>query len=191
MTTPSDPGEPGQPGQRQPFEPMPAAPSLNEQELAGVTPAERPKSVDNAFMLWMIGAGLSLLSLIVSFTIGGDAIKDAARDSLRQSQGREPSQQDVDNLANASLIIGVIIGLLFIGLFVLFAYKMRAGRNWARITLTVLGGLSIVLTLIGVGGAGAIDLIVRLVQALLIVGAVYYMFRPDANNYFNAGRVRR
>lgn len=170
---------------------MPAAPALNEQELARTgTTATRPKAVDNAFMLWMVGAALSLISLIVAFTVGADEIDAAARESL-EAQGGSFTEQDVENIANASKIIGVVIGLAFIGLFVLFAYKMRAGRNWARITLSVLGGLSIVLTLIGVGSAGPVDLVVRLVQALLIVGAVYFMYRPESNNYFNAGAVRR
>jgi hypothetical protein len=188
MTTPS---EPGPEGQRQPYdEPMPAAPALNEQDLAPTAAVVRPKSVDNAFLLWMIGAGISLLSVIFVFTVGSDAIKDAARESLRNA-GRSFTEDDVTSLANATKVIGIVIGLIFIGLFVLFAYKMRAGRNWARITLTVLGALNIIFTLINIRSSGAINLIVSLIMAVLILVAVYFMFRPDANQYFAAGKARR
>jgi hypothetical protein len=168
---------------------MPTAPALNEQEIQPVV-AERPKSVDNAFLLWIIGAAISLLSVIFIFTVGADAITDSAREGLKNS-GRAYTEDDVKNLANATKIIGVVIGLLFVGLFVLFAYKMRAGRNWARIVLTVLGGLSIVFTLIGISSTDGLTLVVRLIQAVLTLVAIYFMFRPDANRYFAAGKVRR
>ncbi|MFL6140794.1 MAG: hypothetical protein ACJ72N_02845 [Labedaea sp.] len=168
---------------------MPTAPSLNEQEYQPV-PADRPKSVDNAFLLWLIGAGISLLGVIFVLTVGVDAITDSARESLKNS-GRPYTEEDVKNFANLSKIIGVVIGLLFVGLFVLFAYKMRAGRNWARILLTVLGGLSLVFTLLGISSTDGLTLVVRLIEAVLTLVAIYFMFRPEANRYFAAGRARR
>jgi hypothetical protein len=187
MTTPNEPGDPGQ---AKPFEPMPAAPALNEQELAPAVPVNRPKSVDNAWMLWMVGAAISLLSLIFIFTVDADAIADQARKTL-EGQGKTPTQKEIDDAANIFKITGVIFSLIFIGLFVLFAYKMRAGRNWARITLTVLGALSVVSTLFGLSSASGLHLVVALIQMVLILVAVYFMYRPDANQYFAAGKVRR
>ena len=169
---------------------MPAAPALNEQELAPAVPAERPKSVDNAWMLWMIGAGISLLSLIFIFTVDADAITDQARKTL-ENQNKSFTQQDVDDAASLFKITGVIFSLIFIGLFVLFAYKMRAARNWARITLTVLGALSVVSTLFGLSSASGLHLVVALIQMVLILVAVYFMYRPDANQYFAARKARR
>ena len=169
---------------------MPVAPALNEQELAPAVPADRPKTVDNAWNLWMIGAAISLLSLIFIFTIDSDAIAEQARKSL-EGQGKQPTQKEVDDAANLFKITGVIFSLLFIGLFVLFAYKMRAGRNWARITLTVLGGLSVVSTLFGLSSASGVHLVVALIQMVLILVAIYFMYRPDANQYFAASKARR
>src|SRR3982074_1136985 len=104
MTTPSEPGDPGQ---AKPFEPMPAAPALNEQDLAPAVPVNRPKSVDNAWMLWMIGAAISLLSLIFIFTVDAGAITDQARKSL-ETGGKHPTQKEVDDAANLFKITGVI-----------------------------------------------------------------------------------
>lgn len=160
---------------------MPAAPAVNEQELAGAPAVARPKSVDNAFLLWMIGAGIYLVFVIIGVST------DAARDSLERSLGRAPTDSEV----TGAKAFALILGLLFIGLFVLFAFLMRAGRNWARITLTVLGGISIVLNLLGIGNADALSVIITLLLILLIAGSIYLMYRPDANRYFAPGAAQR
>ena len=85
----------------------------------------------------------------------------------------------------------MIFSLIFIGLFVLFAYKMRAGRNWARITLTVLGALSVVSTLFGLSSASGLHLVIALIQMVLILVAIYFMYRPESNQYYAANKVRR
>lgn len=160
---------------------MPAAPAVNEQqELAGPAVA-RPKPVDNSFVLWLIGAGLYLVFVILGTATG------STREGLERSFGRPPTDAEV----NTAKIFGLVIGLAMIGLFVLFAFMMRAGRNWARITLTVLGGISIVLNLFGIRSAGALNLIITLVLVVLVAAAIYLMYRPESNNYFSAGRVRQ
>jgi hypothetical protein len=122
--------------------------------------------------------------------VGGDDITQAARDTL-QAQNRPFTEQDVDNAANAIKIFAIVVGLLFVGLYVLFVYKMRAGRNWARITLAILGGLNVVSILVGLSTAGGLSIVLGLAQAVVILGAVYFMFRPESNQYFAAGRARR
>ena len=183
MTVPPEPGPEGPPNQ--PYQPMPSPPP-HETPAWQATPASRPKTVDTAFLLWMIIAALGVVSLILQLTIG-DEFTRAARISLEQ-QNEPFTEQDVETIANAAKFFALAIGLLFVGLFLLFAYRMRAGKNWARITLTVLGGLSVVFTLIGLASSDPLTLIIRLADAVLIVAAIYYMFRPDANQYFATGR---
>jgi uncharacterized membrane protein len=168
---------------------MPSAPALNEQELRGVI-VDRPKSVDNAFMVWLTSAAIGVLSLILSISLGRDQIRDAARTSL-QGQNKAFTEADLNNAVTIATVFAILVGIIIAGLFLLFAYKMRAGRNWARITLTVLGALSILFTILGVGNSGVASLIVSLIQAALILIAVYFMYRPDANQYFAAGRRPR
>lgn len=164
---------------------MPSAPAFDER-AAAPAPVARPKSVDNAFMAWLTVTAIGVLSLILVITVSGDDI----RKSLQDSNPNYTAKQ-LDDAVTTGKVVGIILGLIFVGLYLLFVYKMRAGRNWARITLTVLGALSILSTLLGSGQNGALLLIVGLVQAVLIVAAVYFMYRPDANQYFAAGkRVR-
>ncbi|MGH3569018.1 MAG: hypothetical protein ACRDRH_23945 [Pseudonocardia sp.] len=80
-----------------------------------------------------------------------------------------------------------------IALFIMI--QMRAGRNWARITIAVLGGLAIlsaVLNLItygsGFGVSGGVYsivlLLISLAQLVLLGTAMVLMFRPNVNSYF-------
>jgi hypothetical protein len=192
MTDPSEPTGRDPEAASKPYEPMPSAPPVSEEELAPLPPApvDRPKSVDTAFLAWMIGVGISVISLIFIFTVDADAIRDAMREGL-DGQNRSYTQEELDNAITLFRTVTVVFGLILIGLFVLFAYKMRAGRNWARITLTVLGGLSIVLTISGLGSTSGIHLIASIAQLGTVLAAVWYMFRPDANQYFASRRPRR
>lgn len=151
-------------------------------------PTDRPKSVDNAFTMWLIIIGLAVVSIIISLTVGSDDFKDAARDALA---GQNKTEQEIEDYANAAKVFTAIIAIVFIALYLLFAYKMRAGRNWARITLTVLGGLNVLSILFSFRQAGGVGIVIGLVQAVVILAAIYFMFRPEANQYYAAGKVRR
>ncbi|MEP6561107.1 MAG: hypothetical protein ABJD68_08535, partial [Nakamurella sp.] len=50
---------------------------------------------------------------------------------------------DVNTLVTTVKIISVVSFLIFAAVYLLFAFKMRAGRNWARIVLTVFGALTL------------------------------------------------
>jgi len=187
MTTPDGPDNERQ---AKPYEPMPSAPAVSEQELAPPPAAARPKSVDNAFLLWLVITGLGVLSLILTLTVGSDDITEQARKAL-ESAGKSTSPSDVESAANAARTFAVIGGLLFTALYLLFVFMMRAGKNWARITLAVLGLIGIIGTLVQLRSVGVVTMLFGFVQLILILGAAYFMFRPDANEYFASRKVRR
>jgi F0F1-type ATP synthase assembly protein I len=186
MTTPDGTDKDGQ---AKPYEPMPSAPALSEQELAPPPAVARPKSVDNSFLLWLVITGLGVLSLILTLTVGSDDITEQARKALEDA-GKSTSPSEVESAANAAKMFAVIGGLLFTGLYLLFVFMMRGGKNWARITLAILGLIGIIGTLIQLRSVGAVTMIFGFLQVLLILGAAYFMFRPDANQYFAAGKRR-
>lgn len=91
----------------------------------------------------------------------------------------------------------VVIGLVLLALVVATVFQMRKGRNWARIVLAVLGGLSALSlllgfanagSLLGLGGLGVLSVLISVVQLVLLLGAILLMFRGGANAYFAAGR---
>ena len=134
-----------------------------------VTPTP-PTPVQRSFQLWIAVVVVGLLGSVLSL-----ATTTAAPSPLAATGG----------------FVGVIIGLLFLAALVYLALRMRQGEHWARLTLTILGGISAVFTVLGVlltaglgVSIGALSTIVSLVQAALIVAAILFAFQAPANAYF-------
>lgn len=97
----------------------------------------------------------------------------------------------------AARAIGALI--VISALWLLFAFKMRAGRNWARLTLAGLGTLSVCFFLGGTSmdgydwpsAAELYDLLPGGIQGLLHIGAIGLMFLPPSNAYFSAAKRTR
>ena len=166
---------------------MPSAPPIGDREYAQAP--TRPKPVNTAFTLWVVNAALGLITFVVSLLVGGDAARDAARDQLRAS-GETISDAQIDSAVTAALAVAGIIAALFFALYLLFAFKMRAGRNWARIVLTVLGVLGIISNLysLAAGGAGGVGLVLTVIQVALIGTAIFLMWQKESTHYFEAAK---
>ena len=84
----------------------------------------------------------------------------------------------------SAIALGVVIGIIGVvlaALMVFFAFKARAGRNWARITLTVLGALVLLYHLFGFSLLG-------LVIVLVVAAAVVTMYLPASKAYFDSAK---
>lgn len=119
--------------------------------------------MDIAFLVFVIGAGIGILSELAFIGYGDFSVER---------------------------LISVALGAAVIGI----AVAMRGGANWARITLTVLAGITLVLGLIAVAGAsivmallgmlGTVLMLVLVVQLVAMAAGIFFMYRPDSNNYF-------
>ncbi len=123
-----------------------------------------PQAVRTSFVLWMTAVGIGLISLIVT---------------LVSTTG--PGRGSVG------------VGGVGLVLLALFARKMLEGANWARITLTVLAVLGLVLGVGGfvlLSGAGAevpaVSLVFSIAQWLVMAAAIWFAFQPPANEYFRS-----
>lgn len=194
MTTPNDPyGQPqgGYPQQGQPQGGYPQggypppAPPLSQGELRA---PERPKSVETAYLLWLIAAGVSILGSLLNF-VTAQAIYDETRKSLG-SLGPEFDKA----LADAGPSYGgIIFSLIISAVWIVVVLQMRKGANWARILLTVLGGLGILIGLISllgfgilfsIGILGVLQALLGLVALVAEIGAIVFMFKSDSNHFF-------
>jgi hypothetical protein len=89
------------------------------------------------------------------------------------------------------VILGFSIAI-FAGLMLLFAFKMRAGRNWARILLTAYTAVGAWSFLSAMASSGpALELMWSLAEVAFGVTAVVYMFRPESTKYFAEHKQRR
>ena len=138
-------------------------------------------SVVMAVRLMYAGAVVSALSLVVGLaTIG------SLRNSLHKSDPSLTATQ-LHSLQNVVVVGSVVIGLIGIGLWVWMAVMNKAGKSWARIVATVLFVLDTLLLLLGVARAGAAaGTLVSILTWLIGGGAILFLWRRDASEYFTA-----
>ncbi|WP_139183010.1 proline-rich domain-containing protein [Actinopolyspora xinjiangensis] len=126
------PGDPSQGGHPDPY----AAPPISAQEVEG---PPRPNTIDIAFWIAVVIPVLFTVLSAVSLLLQRSYIEWV----MEQISDRATVVSE-DLLRFGMMfgfVFGLIISVVFTVLWVLFAFKMRAGRNWARITLTVFAGL--------------------------------------------------
>lgn len=145
-----------------------------------------PPSVVTAVRFMYLGAVLSAITPVIGLSTSGDlrAAVHHAEPKLRPSQ--------VSAAVHITEVSIVVVGLIGVGLWIWMAIANRRGREWARITGTVLFGLN------------TISLIANLVQhettlaeavALVVwaigLGAVAFLWKPTSNAYFKAPKYSR
>jgi hypothetical protein len=140
-----------------------------------------PASVVMAVRLMYAGAVVSGLSLIIGLATVGNL-----RSALHKSDpSLTPSQ--LHNLQTVVIVGSVAIGLISIGLWIWMALMNKAGKSWARIVGTVLFGLDTLFLLLGLARAGAAaGTLASILTWLIGLGAVIYLWRKDASEYFAA-----
>lgn len=162
---------------------MPPPPPTDE-------PITRPKALDSAFQAVLASVAVSAVGTVVTVLLDKALLTRYVTDMLADL----PQEQRVDANSMVSafqVILGVSIAI-FAGLFVLFAMKMRAGRNWARILLTIYTAYGVMSFLTAVASSGAeLSLMWSLAEVAFGVTAVVYMFRPESTKYFADTKQRR
>jgi heme/copper-type cytochrome/quinol oxidase subunit 1 len=147
-------------------------------------PSAPPRTVNIAFWLYVVGAVLSVISGIVTIaTIG--STRDSALEQIRNSPqaNGQNAQALVDGIIAAATIWAIVTLIFWAVVFVLFAFFMRRGANWARIVLTVLTALSLLNVLAGYG-VGFLQF------AATVVALVLIWLRPSSE-YFAAVRASK
>ncbi len=97
--------------------------------------------------------------------------------------------------AGSSLIATVVSNLAGAGIIFFFAWKIRAGRNWARWVLAVfqvLGMIGFAISIMFIPDAWKVLprflLVLSIAQTFLQLAAAILAFTPPANEWFRAAR---
>jgi hypothetical protein len=179
------PQQGGHPQQGQPGFPPP--PPLGYGDTA---PAVKPKAIDTAYLLWLVAAGASILSNILSFFTAKALAEKVAKDIVGTSDLGPEFQKALE--ASGPSYGGIIFSLVIAAAWIAVVMQMRKGANWARILLTVLGGISLLFGIIGIwvyfglGFLGLLQGLLALVSYAAIAGGIFFMFKPESNQYFKA-----
>ena len=184
----TSPTPPPPPGDGPPQAPGPWGPDAGQWSsdsqpggYAPTGPAEQPGPIRTAVMLMRLGAVLSAIGVLVTF-LQTDAIRDAVEEA-----DRSLSESDVDSVVAFTLGFAVVVGLVSIGLWLWMAAANGQGKRWARTVATVLGGISIVLTLLSFSqdGTTTLNVVVSLVSLALAAVILWMLWRPESTAYYD------
>ena len=122
----------------------------------------RPTSVTVSFVIWLVVVLANILQGIISLVSGGGS-------------------SSAESVGTAPLVGGAIFAFILAVIELIIVFKMRDGRNWARIVLLVLA----ILQVIGVGvGAASGGNAFGWIGGVAVISATILMFVGGANGYF-------
>ncbi|MFE6648526.1 hypothetical protein ACFVJS_18295 [Nocardioides sp. NPDC057772] len=181
--------------------PAPAAPPT--------APPERPKTLTYAVYGMWLGGLLSIVSTVFLLTMDTTEMKTLMVTEMEKQPTYDPSVLDAREMADVFVPIiqigGTVLGLIFLGVWVWMAVMNGKGRNWARITATVLGALSLagsMSSLANVAGNAAlggatmptstVGTVLAVVDPFLVVAILVLLWLRPSSAYFSAvGAARK
>lgn len=127
---------------------------------------ERPSTVTAAFWLILIGLVFDLIGAVTTI-VGGAA--------LAAMGGSAPA-----GAAAGVLIVGIMT-LVLVVIELIVVFKLRNGKNWARVVITILEALGLLILLSGMG-------LTQVLAAAISVVIIVLLWVPASNAYFAARR---
>ncbi|NKX51421.1 hypothetical protein HER39_12750 [Arthrobacter deserti] len=153
------------------------------QQQYGSSRPSPPREVMIAFWLFIAAAVLCAVDILLSLSQVGPATTAILNDpQLQDALSESGGGLDPGAVRGAVGVMVVIFGLVTLGLYLLVAFGVRAGKNWARILGTVFAALS----LFGLAQLGLGTLVI-----LLGVAAIGLLFLPVSSAYFKGVSARR
>ncbi|MGA8114943.1 MAG: hypothetical protein WCA46_14855 [Actinocatenispora sp.] len=159
------------------YEP-PTYPEQQSPRPAGAPPVTIRWASIGIFVL----AALNLLSVIASVT-GRTEIVDTLQDQSHMNQ------TNANLVATITVAVSVVFAIAFAVLYVWLGVKTNAGRNWARITVTVILGLAVVGTLATLSQPGSgFSSLMSILKVVVEIAVLALIWVPAASRaYFTPG----
>jgi Family of unknown function (DUF6264) len=162
------------------FDPYPAAPQGGGGWGAPSAPTARPTTVKAGIGAFLANTLLGLVSSLITFADLNDLVDTTARDA-----GLSPDD------VRTGVLVGAVIGLLFLVAYLLVLWFAWKGRNWARIVLWVLGGLSVLSGLVSLGAGGGLLSTIGVLQLLLVIAGIVLLALKPSNDWYRAQKQQQ
>jgi drug/metabolite transporter (DMT)-like permease len=170
---------PGQDPYGQPYPGYGAAPSAPTGQ--GAPPAmERPITV-------RAGIGAYVASLLVGLISAVAMLADSDSYVERAVAAAAGNPDLTEEVIRGSITLGIVVGLIFLALEVMFLWFAWNGRNWARIVLWVLGGLGVAFGLLGLAqdnGQTGFSTSMGVFQLLFTAAAIVLLALKPSNDWY-------
>lgn len=158
--------------------PPPPPPPYGSYEGFG-PPHRAPEPVLNAVRLMWLTAAVSLLSLVLVFSLRND-LRNSVRDA-----NPDVSEQRLNSLVNTAIAVAVAIAIVFILLYVLLSFQVRKGKRWARVVTWILAGLGVISAISSLAqDTTTTSKILNLIGGAVDLTIILLLSRPESNTYF-------
>jgi uncharacterized membrane protein YbaN (DUF454 family) len=133
-----------------------------------------PTTITTAFFGFLSSTVTSLVAVVL---LAGS--RPQLVDALRQSDaGKSMTEDQLQNSATVGLAVAITIAVVIALVHLWLAFKLKAGRNWARVALTIVTLLQVVSMATTQGNTA-----VGYVSCAISVIAVVLSFLPASNAY--------
>lgn len=121
----------------------------------------RPAAVTVSFWIWLVTVLLGILEGVASFV-----------------------STSTKGVSTATLVTGAVISIVIALVELFIVFRMRGGRNWARIVLLVLTILQVLSSVTSSTTVAAFPGVVGWIGVVAVVVATVLMFVPGSNPWF-------
>ena len=169
--------------------------------------AEPPEDVRTAWVLWLAATAFALVGMwINALTAQLSDLPQATRDAIRDAAGQAGDDAGtMEGVFTAAMVLGAALAVVAAAVTVWLAFRMRAGRGWARTLLDIVAVFLVVdavAVLVGVftgsittGARGEMTTFVvmclQILAGLCAGVAVWRQHSADSHGHFAAPGPRR
>lgn len=184
--------------------PAPGEPPTDPGIAPPVEPAgPPPEEIHTAWVLWLAAAAFGLLGMLINSATAsfGDlptATRDAFRDAVANTGSTDVS---VESMFSIALAAGAVLALVVAAVTVWLAFRLRAGKGWARTMLDIVAiflvvdAVSVVIGVFGgVATAGErgdvvsfVVIALQILAGLCAAAAVWRQHKAEAIQYTTPG----
>ena len=184
----------------------PGADGVGETGAEG-DPSAPPEEIRTAWVLWLAATTFALVGMLLnSATARFGDLPPATRDAFRQAVDTAGTvDMSVESLFSIALAVGSVLALVAAAVTVWLAFRLRAGKGWARTLLDiaaiflVVDAVSVIIGVFGgVAGTGERDDVLsfiifslQILAGLCAATAVWRQHTAEAMEYTTKDRARR
>jgi uncharacterized membrane protein len=137
-----------------------------------------PATITAAFFGYLLSTVAAVVGVFVVLSSKQTLLSDLR--TAQTQQGHPLTETQLEHAANVAVSIGVVVLVVIALIYLLLAFRLRAGRNWARVLLTISSVFQLA-SLIAVHGSA-----VNYVSTGVAVIAAVLCYLPASNAYIRS-----